>query len=179
MDRFRELVSALQAQGFSGMLHDPRSLLAIGALALLIVYGLMVGKTRALLSLLAIYVAFTLATLFPFQDTVTARVPERWQPFALAGLFLVLYVVVFFVLSRTLRRSRVAMGEISVIAVLLISIVQVGLLAAMAASLLPDETAQRYAGGLGRYAVGPYALWGWAAGSLLLLPFVRARNRHS
>lgn len=179
MERYRELLSALQAQGLTGFMRDPRGLVAMGAIALLIVYGLSVGKTRALLSLLAIYVAYTLALLFPFIDAVALRVPEPLRPFVTAGLFVALFIAVFLILSLTLRKSRVAMGEISVIAVVIISIAQVGLLTAMLASLVPPETVTRYAGGIGRILTGPYALWAWAAGSLMVLPFVRARGRHS
>lgn len=165
--------------GFTRLLRETRGLFAIGGVALLIVYGLSVGKTRALLSLLAIYVAYTLALLFPFIDAVAPRVPEPLRPFVSAGLFIALFIAVFLIFSLTLRKSRVAMGEISVIAVVIISIAQVGLLTAMLASLVPPETVVRYAGSTGRILTGPYALWAWAAGSLVVLPFVRARGRHS
>jgi hypothetical protein len=179
MDRLRDLLTAAQSQGLAGLLREPRGLFALGAVALLIVYGLSVGKTRALLSLLAIYVAYTLALLFPFKSIFVSRIPEAWQMYATAGLFVALYVIVFFILSHTLRKSRVAMGEISVVAVVLISVVQLGLLAALLASLVPADEAERAAGGLRRFLTGRYALWAWAAGSLLILPFVRARGRHS
>ena len=178
MDRLLALANLSRISSLADLLKQPRALFALGAVAVLIVYGLSVGKTRALLSLLAIYVAYTLTLLFPFTSALTARVPAAWRAYATASLFVALYVAVFVILSRTLRKSRVAMGEISVFAVVAISVVQVGLLVAMVSSLAPEDSV-RFTGSLGRFLTGPYALWGWAAGSLLILPFVRARGGHS
>lgn len=177
----RELLASLASggglAGAGDLLHDPRGLFALGAVVVLVIYGLSVGRTKALVSLLAIYVAYVLTVLFPFGGWLAAQVPERARDGLPLTLFLALYLLAFLALSRSLSRGRLALGEISLVQVLLISAVQVGLLASTGASLLPDATAEQLFGPLQAYLGSPRALWGWAAASLLILPLLRTRRR--
>jgi len=174
MDRVAEIA---RMAGTGALLQDPRGLFALGAVVVLVLYGLSVGRTKALVSLLAIYVAYVLAVLFPFSGWLDAKVPDGARAGLPLTLFLTLYILVFLALSRSLSRSRLGLGEISLGQVLIISAVQVGLLTSIGSSLLPAAMTEQLFGPLRPYLAEPRALWGWAAASLLVLPLLRARRR--
>ena len=159
------------------LLGGPKGLFVLLVVVLLIIYGLSVGKTRALMSLLAIYVAYMLAALFPFSGWLSSKLPQRYAPYAALGLFVVFYGIVFSLISGSLRRTRISLGEISFLQVAVISLVQIGLLTSIVASLVPVERAAGILGPLVAYFSGGWALWGWAAASLLILPFMRGHTR--
>jgi hypothetical protein len=168
-----DLVATITA----GLFHEPRGLFVLLALIVCILYGISVGKTKALVSLLSIYVAYVLTVLFPFLDHVLRWIPGNIQDSGKALLFLALYITAFLLLSHAMARGRLTLGEISLVKVVIISIVQLGLIASMTLSLLPEEFATREFGPFKLLVAGAYALWGWAAGSLIILPFMRVRRR--
>src|SRR3989338_9417047 len=70
---------------------------ALGAISLSL-YGLSLGRTRAVMSLLAIYVAFTLDRLFPYfteiKNMVSGDIADYWIR---TSLFLIVYILVFII----------------------------------------------------------------------------------
>lgn len=158
------------------VLRNPKGLFALLAVVALVLYGMSVGRTRALVSLLAIYVAYVLTVLFPFQSWLSARVTAQYQTWAIVALFIVLYAAVFLILSNSVRRGRLTIGEISLWQVAIISVVQIGLLAAICVSFIPQETGQSVLGPLCKWFGSRYALWIWAAASLAILPALRTRR---
>jgi hypothetical protein len=148
------------------VVRRPSGLFALGAVVVLVLYGISVGRTKALISLLSIYVAYVLTILFPFPSKVPA-----------VGIFLALYIVVFLILSHSLRRGRLTLGDTSLWQVAVISIVQIGLLASIGASLVSADMGRQYLGPLYTWLGGTKTLWIWAAASLLIMPFMRARRR--
>lgn len=161
----------------TGVTGDPKSLFGLLAVTMLVMYGLSVGRTKALVSLLSIYVAYTLTVLFPFADRISERLPDRFIPMMGIALFFLLYACVFLLISHSMKRTRLSLGEISIIQVLLISVVQIGLLASVVVSLLPDQIAAGVLGPLQVAFAGQRALWSWAAASLAILPLMKSRSR--
>lgn len=162
----------------SGILQNPNGLFAMLAFVVLVLYGLSAGKTKALVSLLSVYAAYVLTVLFPFMDRVSGLVilPEN-APIQELLVFFVFYLATFLLLSHSMLRHRLTLGEISIVKVVLISIVQLGLLSSIAISLLPDDFAVRSFGFTYPYLAGKLALWLWALASLVMLPFMRASAR--
>jgi hypothetical protein len=181
MDWLANLIDVSRLSSLGGgageALREPRGLFALLVLVLLVLYGLSVGKTKALVSLLSIYIAYVLTVLFPFMDVVLVRLPQQAQQGGVALLFLVLYIATFLLLSHAMTKGRLTLGEISVTRVVIISIVQLGLIASMTLSLVPTDLAAYGLGGILPFLAGERALWIWAAGSLLILPFMRAKPR--
>jgi hypothetical protein len=162
----------------SGVLQKPNGLFAILAFVVLVLYGLSAGKTKALVSLLSVYAAYALTVLFPFMDRVSSQIPlPENAPILGLLVFLVFYLVTFLLLSHSMIRHRLTLGEISMAKVVLISVVQLGLLSSISISLLPDEFAARSFGFAYPYLAGKLALWLWAVASLIILPFMRASSR--
>lgn len=173
-ERFLSLTATLSV---AGVMRDPKSLFALLIITVLILYGLSVGRTRALLSLLSIYIGYVLAVLFPFMPWISGHVAEAYRPYLGVAVFIILYGIVFLLISHSIRRTRLSLGEISFVQVVLISLVQIGLLCAILASLLPAATSQHLLGPLHRFVDGDRVLWVWAAASLLILPLMKARRR--
>lgn len=159
-----------------GALRDPRGLGAALVVLVLILYGISVGRTRALVSLLAIYVAYTLAVLFPFVSELAGRFPEHLRAYTLPLVFLAGYLVVFSILSSSVRRGRLTLGELALWHVVAISLVQIGLLASIALALTEEAAARSIAGVLYDPLAGTYARWAWPAASLAILPFMRTSH---
>lgn len=162
---------------FTDALRDPAGLFVLLAVVALVLYGLSVGRTKALVSLLAIYVAYMLTVLFPFLPQVIEQLPESMRPMAVAVLFLLFYALTFLLLSHSLMKHRLSLGEISVWQVVLISIVQIGLLISVCISLVPRETGEQLIGPLYRWFGGQRALWAWAVASLFIMPLMKRRSR--
>ena len=162
----------------SDVIRDPKGLFALLAVVILVLYGLSVGRTRALVSLLSIYVAYMLAVLFPFLSRVTENLPQQYRSLSSVGLFIVLYGLTFMILSQSMLKGRLTLGEISLWQVSVISLVQIGLLASICVSLISIERGQQLLGPLYRWFGGQYPLWGWAVASLLIMPFMKVRRGH-
>lgn len=180
ISRLANLVNVSRLQNLSGageVLHHPNILFAVIIGAILILYGLSVGRTRALVSLLALYAAYTLTILFPFLDWAQTNLPETFQPATAVAVFIGLYLLSFLIISRAVARHRLSAGELSLSGVAGISLVQLGLMAAMAVSLLPPDLAQHYFGPTVKFLGGSYALFIWAAAALVAVLLLRVRHR--
>ncbi len=161
----------------SEALRDPKGLFAMLAVVMLVLYGLSVGRTRALVSLLSIYVAYMLAVLFPYLPWIAEKLPEQYRSLGAVGLFIVLYALTFIILSQSMLRGRLTLGEISLWQVLVISVVQIGLLASICLSLISVERGEQLIGPMYPWLGGSRTLWAWAVASLLIMPFMRSRSR--
>lgn len=177
MDRLLGLIDIGGLSAAPTALSNPKGLLALLGVVLVVLYGLSVGRTKAMVSLLAIYVAYMLTVLFPFLGRVQGMVPEQYRVLTAVGIFLVLYVATFLLLSHSMLRFRLSSGEISIVQVVVISIVQIGLLTCITLSLIPADAGERIAGQAWKYFGTDLALWCWAAASLAILPFMKARRR--
>lgn len=155
---------------------DVRSLFALLVGIVVFLYGISVGKTRAIVSLLSIYVAYAMTVLFPFRAWIEQFVSPESRPLIPTGVFIVAYLFVFGVLNLSILSKRLSLGEISIPKVLLISVVQIGILASMIASLLPAEVTDRF-GMLKPYITGGPILFGWTVLAVLMLPFLKEKRR--
>ncbi|MEK7514964.1 MAG: hypothetical protein AAB608_01105 [Patescibacteria group bacterium] len=159
-------------------LTGPQELFGIALVALIALYGMSVGKTRAIVSLLSIYIAFTLASAFPFVGTLE-RIPWVAATDAgvvRAGLFLLAYIGTFFVFQGTSLRSRLSMGEMKLAHVLLISVAQVGFLLSILLWFVPFTALPDHIAALHPYFGTPEAFFIWALLPLGIMPFVHGHK---
>jgi hypothetical protein len=177
MGALRAALQSYDLQAALATLTDVRGLFAILAGIVVFLYGISVGKTRAIM--LSIYVAYALTMLFPSAGWVEQFIPESERPLVLAGLFVFLYLAVFGVLNLSVLKRRLTMGELSIMKVVLISIVQIMLLASVTVSLLPSELVNETLGVVQPYLGGKGALFAWAVFAVLILPFMREKSRPS
>lgn len=158
----------------------PQQLFVALALLFIFLYGLSVGKTRAVISLLGIYVAFMLSYTFPFMQQVANVIPGNQEGYMLSIIFfLIAYVGVFLLLNHSALKSKLTIGEMSFWKVLMVSVLQVGFLSAIIMSSIP-------LGELPTTLQAVYPLFGtvtalffWALASLAVLPFMKEGKRRS
>jgi len=116
----------------------PSGLFAILGLIFLLLYGLSLGKTRALISLLGIYIAYSIMSVFPYLDRLHDLIkvsPELY--ITRVGVFLFVYVAVFAILNGSLAKGRLTLKDASFFAVSVISIMQLGLLITIITNIVP------------------------------------------
>lgn len=155
-----------------GMLTGVHELFLILVVLFVFLYGLSVGKTRAILSLVAIYAAFVLTATFPFM-TIVEGIPGIPSALTRAGVFLAFYVIVSLLLNFAALKNRLSMGELSFAKVLIVSIFQVGLLASALLFLVPREALPKQLAYVYPYFGTAIALFCWSLAGLAILPFLR------
>jgi hypothetical protein len=167
-------ISSLSAN--LGGLTGPKELFAMLAVVAVFLYGMSIGKTRALMSLLAIYVALTLTNLFPYFENLIAAAPESFEPYFIkVGLFFVLYVVAFFILYKS-SLKRLSMGDMALPKVMLVSFLQIGFIGAVMASFIPEEVAKESLRAAYSFIGSSLALFLWSLVSLAILPLMKERR---
>jgi hypothetical protein len=176
MEQFLVLMKKFNLAQISGVasISGTNQLFLLLVLIFIFLYGISVGKTRAVLSLLAMYVAFMLTNAFPYFKVIAPKLPEQIN----AGLiqiiaFVVFYIFTSFVLNTSSLKSRLSLGEISFAKVFVISIFQVGFLASILFYLLPKEILPSNLMGVYQYVGTQGALFIWALIALLILPFMK------
>lgn len=158
----------------------PSGLFAILGLIFLLLYGLSLGRTRALISLLGIYIAYAIMSVFPFLDRLHDLIkvsPELY--ITRVGLFLFFYVVVFAVLNGSLVKSRLTIRDASFLSVSIISILQLGLLITIITNIVPVSALQ-ISGNLSylsEYFSTNEALFYWFLAPIVVVSFMRGNKK--
>jgi len=183
MDKVSSFLTSLIPSNLNASLDivsGPQQLFVLLGGLFVFLYGMSVGKTRALISLLAIYIAFSLTTVFPYFNQVIDMLPPTIEPHMLQIiLFLTLYIAIFIILNNTSLHSRLSSAEISFWQVLAISVLQIGLLGSVLASYVPVKESEKLLGNLKPFFATSQALFFWAVGSLAILPFLKRTKKRA
>ncbi len=181
MDKLLLYLKTLKLGAFSGTLSStltgPQQLFFFLILLFVFLYGMSVGKTRAIVSLLAIFVALVLTIVFPYLPQLKSALHLEYEEYLVRmGLFLALYVAVFFVLGKSALKNRLTLGEMAFGHVVVVSILQLGLFAAVLASFVPKNAIPHTLTQVYPYFGTPIALFAWSAISVASLPFLKSRR---
>jgi len=155
-------------------LDQPAMLFGGLVLVCLLLYGLSLGRTRALISLLAIYIAYVLQAMFPYLSELHDAIrysPELYVTRIL--LFLIFYIIVFAILNRSLAKQRLTMKEFSFFWVLLISLLQLGMLISVILNFIPSDKLTIIPEYLLEYFADQRALFFWLAIPIAILISMR------
>ncbi|KKS24300.1 MAG: hypothetical protein A2736_00040 [Candidatus Yanofskybacteria bacterium RIFCSPHIGHO2_01_FULL_41_27] len=154
---------------------SPGMLFAGLILVALLLYGLSLGRTKAMVSFLGVYIAYAVQSVFPFWDKLDEIIKFAPQPhFTRIGFFLILYFLIFLVLNISLVKSRLTIGEASFFAVSVISVLQLGLLLAIILNMLPiSEVAKILPASLAQYFVASSAIFYWFIAPIPAMLLVR------
>ncbi len=175
MDILKSLNFSSLSANLSG-LTGPKELFMMLAVVAVFLYGMSIGKTRALMSLLAIYVALTLTNLFPYFENVIQAVPDSFEPYFIkVGLFFVLYVVAFFILYKS-SLKRLSMGDMGLPKVMLVSFLQIGFIGAVMASFIPESVAKNSLSFMYPFIGSSLSLFIWSLVSLAILPLMKEKR---
>src|SRR3989344_2566806 len=161
-------------------LHAPT--LTSGELfGILVVVGVLLmvltlGRTRTLISTLAIYVAFALQTIFPFFSWLLKNQSfTNDLPTLRVFVFFALYAIVFGLLNRSILKTRFNLSESSFTAVVVMGLAQLGFIISIILNLAPSfyNISSRLPASILPYIGNQQALFYWALVPILLLVFQR------
>lgn len=132
-------------------------------LVALLLYGLSLGRTKAVVSFLGVYIAYAVYSVFPFWEWLHKAI--KLSPalyLTQIGFFLIAYLIVFLILNKSLVKNRMTIGEASFFAVSIISILQLGLLMTIILNILSvDVVAKILPAYLARFFITPSAMFYW------------------
>jgi len=156
----------------------PTTLFVGLALVFMILYGLNLGKTKALISLLGIYVALAFDAAFPYLEQLHDALPIEVEIYATRlAVFMLMYLITFAILNKSFASKRLTLKDSSIISVFVISLTQIGLLIAVITNIIPDEIIEKMPEYLSAYFATKEALFFWIVIPILLLIFMRKSKR--
>lgn len=159
----------------------PSGLFIILGLIFLLLYGLSLGRTRALISLLGVYIAYAIMSVFPYLDRLHDLIkisPELY--ITRVGLFLFVYVIVFAVLNGSLIKGRLTIKDASFLSVSIISFLQLGLLTTIITNTVPIS-ALKVSGnlsGLAEYFSTNETLFYWFLAPIVIVSFMKGSKKY-
>ena len=162
----------------SGFSFDlgPSGLFFLLGLIFLLLYGLSLGRTRALISLLGIYIAYAVMSVFPYLDRLHESIaisPDLY--ITRIGLFLVIYIFVFVAMNRSLVKGRLTLKDASFFSVSVISFLQLGLLITIVTNIIPFGILKISGNfsGVAEYFSTNEALFYWFLAPMIVLLFMK------
>lgn len=158
----------------SGVDLGPQVLFFTLGVIFILLWGLSLGRTRALVSLLAIYIAYVLETLFPYLSYINDGLNLNYDiSFIRIGLFFAIYIIVFAILNGSVVKARLTMGETSLAIVGLISALQLGLLTSIIVNNLSAVILRQAPEFILPFFYGQQALFAWFLAPVISLLFIR------
>lgn len=161
-----------------GALHTPT--LTSGELfGILVVVGVLLmaltlGRTRTLISVLSLYVAFALQTIFPFFGWLLEHQSfTNDLPTLRVFVFIFLYAVVFGLMNRSILKTRFNLIESSFMSVVLMGLAQLGFMISIIINLAPGfyDISKRLPASFLPFIGNQSALFYWALIPIFLLVF--------
>jgi hypothetical protein len=148
------------------------------AVIFLILYGLSLGRTKALISILSIYVALAFDATFPYLTQLYEMIGLKKDTYIIRMiLFLLIYLIVFIILSNSFAAKRFVLKDASIISVFIISLSQIGLLMAVIFNQIPKEIMTKMPEYLLAYFATNKALFFWIIIPIILLIFLPKSKR--
>jgi len=146
----------------------------IGFAVLAVIYAfLFVSRGRVVPVLVSTYLSYVLVKATPFFDTGFAKSVGLHEIFTLNLLaFGIVFVLLFFVLSRVIFLSPVGSETFGIVSSIVLAIIQIGFLAAVLGSFLPKEISGEFSSQLRQVFLGVHAFFYWAAASVGFLLYV-------
>ncbi|MDO8494930.1 MAG: hypothetical protein Q7S32_00180 [bacterium] len=150
----------------------------LAVVILLVAFG--IGKTRMLLAIISTYVAYLVAEFFPFYSAVSkiAKAPGVfWTHLA---IFAIAFALAFFILNKSVLKSKMSLRESPPLMILWLSIVETGLLVSLILSYWrPGLDKINFSPLLINYFSGDVARFVWVLLPLLSMLLIKHSRRPS
>jgi len=177
-----DLMSVIRGVDFSKLSENlnlgPTTLFVGLVLVFLILYGLSLGRTKALMSLLGIYVALAFDATFPYLESLHEFVGITEEIYTTRiVVFMLIYLLTFVILSKSFASKRLMLKDSSIISISAISLTQIGLLIAVITNIIPDEIIEKMPEYLSAYFATKEALFFWIIVPIFMLVFLRKNKR--
>ena len=177
-----DILSVVKGVDFSKLIQKlnmgPTTLFVGLALVFMILYGLSLGRTKALISLLGTYVALAFDAAFPYLEQLHDLIGVTKEIYTTrVALFLIVYLLVFAVLNKSFASKRLTLTDSSIISVSVISLAQIGLLIAVITNIIPDEVIDKLPEYISAYFANKQALFYWIVIPMIILIFIKKGKR--
>lgn len=139
--------------------------------------GFSLGRTKMLLALVSIYAAAFIEPRFPYFETVGGffkNTPGSWLR---VGVFLVIYIVFFAALNRSILKHRLSLKESAFLPVAGLSILLAGLLLSILISYFPTPGELGISSAINRYFATENAQFFWAIAPIAAVFFLKTGAR--
>ena len=168
MNDFLSMIEGLDfSKLYQGLDVGPTTLFVGLILVFTIIYGLSLGRTKALISLLGIYVALAFDAAFPYLEQLHNWLPVAGEIYTTrVAVFLVVYLIVFAILNNSFAKGRLTLKETSVVSVAVIT------------NIIPDEIIEKMPEYLSAYFATKQALFYWIIVPIILLTFIRKSKKN-
>lgn len=179
MDYIQQIFSRINLFNLPDLLKTisgPQVLFMGLLLVFLLLYGLSLGRTRALVSLLGIYIAYVFNATFVYFSELYKWIPLKDTNLIRVATLLAVYLVVFYILNRSLVKARLTLKEASFFSVFIISVLQLGLLISIITNTLSPEMLGYFSGPFLSYFSTKSALFYWAIAPILVLIFLKKHD---
>lgn len=161
--------------GLSGEGSSAALLIIFGAFVLIII-GFWLGRARLVISIISVYAAYFVEDDFVFMPFLkSANLPEYIIKLA---IFAVAFILIFFVLNRSILKSRIAAKDSSFVSIAILSLVNAGLLASVMISFFPTDGGLLPAGFF-KFLGTNTARFLWAALAISVLFFMKGKREVS
>lgn len=178
---FSDWAKGLTGLGFSKADFNADYLVGIFLMVVILLIAFGVGKTRMLLAILSTYIAFLVTLFFPFYSVIKAKagfIPEVFWP--QVAVFFVIFFMAFYVLNKSVLRSKISLKESSPMIILWLSMVETGFLVSIFFSYgVPEWPAFKISPWLTTYFATGLAHFVWSVLPLLSILFVKPGRRSS
>lgn len=151
---------------FSSFNFGAESLFGILFVVALLLWGLSLGRTKIMGSILSAYVSFALAKIFPFSNLLEGQIKFINSQWLLVIIFIIFYGLVFFIFNSSFINKRFSSAEFSLAGIMILSVLNIGILSSMILAFLPMEMGIKIAGGFYNLIGSNPALFIWS-----VLPF--------
>lgn len=167
-------------QGYVGDFNLPNlnlvTIIILFVLLMVFLFGVTFGRSRLLIGLLSLYVARVLESVFPYFDWLKGQLKNTDASFIHAGLFVVIFMITFVLLERSVLRARLGLSEASVAFVGFLSLLELGFLISIATIYLPTEVYRILPPQVLEYFNTKTAQFWWSAAPILSLLFMRKHH---
>ena len=149
------------------------------ALFIIFLAGFTLGRSRIVIATFCIYAAYFIETHFPYFAQVREalkNVPAYWLH---VGLFVILLMVIFGILNRSLLRRKLCVKDASIFQILLLAILNVGFLFSVIVSYLPPTVELGLPAEILRLFNTKTAQIVWAILPIVAVLFIRSKKEPS
>lgn len=138
--------------------------------------ALILGRSRMLLALVGLYIAAFLEPIFFSLAVIRNLTKGRPDYLVHLVLFLVIYIVVFLILNRSILKQRLTMKESSLFTAGAIAILEIGFLASIILQYLPPTAIKGLSPKIIGYFATKNARFWWAVTPLIALIFLKRKK---
>jgi peptidoglycan/LPS O-acetylase OafA/YrhL len=139
-------------------------------------YGLTVGRSRVVVQIVSSYMTMALLASAPFLGRIQNQTPLSHTLFYLIT-FLVIFVVLFGLLSKSAFHQHLSEGKGGWLDVLILSVVQIGLLTSITLGSMSAGVLDHLSFATRRIFTGQPAAFIWVLLPILALIFIRGKKR--